>query len=73
MSRALRLAVCIQEVEQSIKEIDDRNQICGLLVTAMSTMDSADDRAHYVSTIAYMIVVYRTGQNIKVVRPDKTY
>ena len=47
MSRALQLAVCIQEVEQFIKKIDDRNQICGLLVTAMSTMESADDRAHY--------------------------
>ena len=46
MSRALRLAVCIQEVEESIKEVDDRNQICSLLVTAMFTMYSADDRAH---------------------------
>ena len=47
MSRALKLAVCIQEVEQSIKEIDDCNQICGLLVNAMSTINSADDIAHY--------------------------
>ena len=34
MSRALQLAVCIQEVEQSIKEINDHNQICGVLVQA---------------------------------------
>ena len=47
MSRALQMAICIQEVEQSIKKIDDRNQIFEILVTAMSTMNSAADRAHY--------------------------
>ena len=47
MSQTLQLATYIQVVKDTINEIDNRNQICGILVLAMSTMDSADERAHY--------------------------
>ena len=47
MSRALRMATCIEEVKDTVKKIDDQKQICEILVTAMSTMDSAAERAHY--------------------------
>ena len=41
MSRALRMATCIEEVKDTVKKIDDQKQICEILVTAMSTMESA--------------------------------
>ena len=47
MSRALRMRVCIQEVEDTMKKLNERNQICGVLVRAMSSHSSAEDRANY--------------------------
>ena len=47
MSRALRMRVCIQEVEDTMKELNERNQICGVLVRAMSSHSNAEDRANY--------------------------
>ena len=47
MSRILQMADCVEEVKDTVKKIYDRNQICEILVTAMSSMDSAADRAHY--------------------------
>ena len=47
MSRALRMRVCIQEVKDTMKGLNERNQICGVLVRAMSSHSSAEDRANY--------------------------
>ena len=53
MSRTLQMATCKKEVKDTVKKIDDRKQICEILVTAMSTMDSVADRAHY-----FMLSIY---------------
>ena len=45
MSRALRMSICIQEVEDTMKGLNERNQICGVLVRAWFSHSSAEDRA----------------------------
>ena len=42
------MATCIEEVKATVKKIDDRKQICEILVTA-----SVTDRAHY-----FMLSIY---------------
>ena len=39
------MSICIQEVEDTMKELNERNQIYGVLVRALSSHASAEDRA----------------------------
>ena len=58
MSRALRMRVCIQEVEDTMKRLNKRNQICGVLDRAMSSHSSAENRANYYEC-------FRLNENIR--------
>ena len=47
MSSALRMSICIQEVEDTIKGLNERKEICGTLARALYSHASAEDRANY--------------------------
>ena len=50
MSSALRMSICIQEVEDTIKGLNERKKNCETLVRALYTVyshASAEDRANY--------------------------
>ena len=41
------MANCIQEVKDTMKEIEERNEICLVLARAMCSMSSTEDRVNY--------------------------
>ena len=47
MSQNERLEASIKEIKESVNEIDERNQICRLLVTAMATMECPISMENY--------------------------
>ena len=47
MSNALRMSICIQEVEDVMKKLNDRKEICEIVVRALYSHASAEDRTNY--------------------------
>ena len=47
MSNALRMNICIQEVEDIIKGLNEKQNICKTVVRALYSHASAEDRANY--------------------------
>ena len=47
MSRILDMANCIQEVKDTMKEIEERNEICQVLARSMCSMCNIEDRFNY--------------------------
>ena len=41
------MSICIQEVKDTMKELNERNLICMVLVRALSSHASAEDRANH--------------------------
>ena len=58
MSNALRMSICIQEVEDVMKKLNDRKEICEIVVRALYSHASAEDRTNY-------YVCFQLNENVR--------
>ena len=47
MSNALRMSICIPEVEDTMRKLNDRQNICKILVEALYSHANDEDRTTY--------------------------